>query len=342
MKMQKRIAWVDIAKYIGIYFVMISHLECNTNILFVCYGPFFLNVFYFSAGYVYDNGQKFHDFLYRKIRQLLIPWFVFSNFNIISRNMLSFNIHVDMWTELKDNMLQAWGDGQELWFIVALFVAFIPFYFVVKLLERIQKNFSKFYIVSIIIWLIVVYFYGKLIELLDYPWNRIWHVDTVASICFFMLVGYVYAHYIESKISIFHLKEKYWFAVGTLVIYIFVIYISSSRFVELSELWLYNVLESVLGVFAVVQVSKVINCNRFMEYCGQNTLIYYALHGKVYSIIQTILKKIIPSLYTEILAVQYKAIILSVVVAYIMSCVLIIPCMIINRYFPYILGRKID
>ena len=37
-----RVEWVDVAKYICIIFVMLSHLESATDILRVFYNPFFL------------------------------------------------------------------------------------------------------------------------------------------------------------------------------------------------------------------------------------------------------------------------------------------------------------
>lgn len=132
----KRIVWVDVVKYICILMVMLSHLEARTDLWQVFYTPFFLSAFFFVSGYVYkpkDGGFK--KFLHKKIRQLFVPWLVFSVFNILLSQILSFNEHSGLLTELMWNFLQIRGKGDGIWFVAALFVSFIPFYFAINWYE---------------------------------------------------------------------------------------------------------------------------------------------------------------------------------------------------------------
>lgn len=128
----KRIEWVDVVKYICIIMVMLSHLETRTELWKNFYSPFFLSAFFFVSGYVYKVGDDFKGFIYRKTRQLLIPWLVFSIFDILLSQIISFNEHESILTELKWNFLQIRGRGDGVWFVAALFVTFIPFYFFIK------------------------------------------------------------------------------------------------------------------------------------------------------------------------------------------------------------------
>lgn len=135
MQQTKRIEWVDIVKYVCIVMVMLSHLETRTEIWNAFYTPFFLTAFFFVAGYVYKPKENFKDFLYKKFRQLFIPWLVFSVFDIVLSQVISFNAHESLLEELKWNFLQIRGRDDQIWFVAALFIAFIPFYFFVQWYE---------------------------------------------------------------------------------------------------------------------------------------------------------------------------------------------------------------
>lgn len=49
--------------------------------------------------------------------------------------MISFNAHESLFGELKWNFLQIRGQGDLIWFVAALFVAFVPFYFFIQWYE---------------------------------------------------------------------------------------------------------------------------------------------------------------------------------------------------------------
>lgn len=131
-----RVIWVDRVKYICIVMVMLSHLETCTRAWSAFYSPFFLSSFFFVSGYVYKRKENFTGFLYKKIYQLFIPWLVFSVLDILLSQFISFNNHAGLLEELKWNFLQIRGMGDGIWFVAALFVAFIPFYFFIKLYEE--------------------------------------------------------------------------------------------------------------------------------------------------------------------------------------------------------------
>ena len=63
---KKRIIWLDYAKFFCIMFVIISHLEANTDIFFAFYQPFFLFGFFFVSGYVYNKSTSFKNLIIKK------------------------------------------------------------------------------------------------------------------------------------------------------------------------------------------------------------------------------------------------------------------------------------
>lgn len=135
MGRKKRIEWVDTVKYVCIIMVMLSHLETRTEVWRAFYIPFFLTAFFFTAGYVYKPKGSFKEFMFKKFRQLFIPWLFFSVFDIVLSQMISFNAHESLPEELMRNFLQIRGQGDLIWFVAALFVAFVPFYFFIQWYE---------------------------------------------------------------------------------------------------------------------------------------------------------------------------------------------------------------
>lgn len=74
----------------------------------------------------------------KKIKGLLVPWFIFSNLNIMLSMIMTFKGERNFLSEFAWNLLQIRGLGDGVWFVAALFVAFIPFYFFIKWKEPIK------------------------------------------------------------------------------------------------------------------------------------------------------------------------------------------------------------
>lgn len=334
-----RVGWVDIAKYIAIFFVMVHHLETRPESMANIYVPLTLETFYFTAGYVYKNRVGFGKFLKKKAQQLLVPWFVFSNFIILTRHLVSFHGTSDMLAELQGNLLQAGGSNQELWFLAALFAAFIPFYFIIRLIEHYASRWEGTYYVALVVGFVGMYVYTALHESLKTwipePWCNLWHVDLWMYIVFFMLVGYVYAHSAEHRLAEAGSARWRWL---TLALYALVL-IPRYRGMALADNVVWERIVCLAGVAAVITVSKMIDHNRFMEYCGQNTLIFFAFHGKVTSALEAVFRKIVPTLWQDVLASEWKCWIASIALALLLSVILIVPSYIINRWFPFLVGR---
>ncbi len=78
--------------------------------------------------------------------------------------------------------------------------------------------------------------------------------------------------------------------------------------------------------------------NRYISFIGANTLTYFGLHGKLYAVIETVLGKF--SLYGALLDNAFTSSVVAIVITVAMSLILIVPAIIINRWLPWILGRK--
>lgn len=349
MEQVKRIEWVDIVKYICIIMVMLSHLETRTEIWKVFYSPFFLSAFFFSAGYVYKQRGDFKEFLYKKIRQLLAPWLIFSVFNLALSHTISFNTHESFLEELKWNFLQIRGQGDSIWFVAALFVAFMPFYFFIQWYETKSQKMNGGYCRNCLIavtfaWLLsfASILYTRLVPADIFPWNTTslpWHIEYMFQAMFYMVLGYMFRHNIETSFDKYNIPKTRIAALLVYLVLVFVPYFGKMKMPMVVDI-LYQYLTSIVGIATLILIAKVVKANKYINYVGQNTLIYFALHGKAYSIIQTLLKKFAVDFYSTVLNSVVTSSVFCLGLSLILSVILIVPAYIINRWFPFIVGRK--
>ena len=192
----QRVTWIDISKYICIMCVMNSHLESSTPELRQYYTPFFLSLFFFCSGYVYRPKDTFLTFAKKKVKQLFLPWLIFSVLNILLSQIITFNEHNPISTELFWNFMQIRGIGDGLWFVAALFVAFFPFYFLIHWYENVECN-AKTWLLIGISWLLsaMSYTYAVFMNPSLLPWNSTalpWHLEYIFIAIFYMVLGYLF------------------------------------------------------------------------------------------------------------------------------------------------------
>jgi fucose 4-O-acetylase-like acetyltransferase len=333
VRIQNRIDWVDVGKYICIMFVMLSHLESQTYIMRMFYSPFALTVFFFLAGYVYKQPDSFKVHITKKIKGLLVPWFIFSNFNILLSAVISLKGDRNTISEMSLNLLQIRGYGDGLWFIAALFAAFIPFYFVIKL-----DNKFMYLLISIVL-VVISELYGAFFPSEFWPWgsNSLpWHLEYIFKAMLWMVLGYCYKLDLERVLDDYNTIIN---RIIVLVVYLTIIYWFSPY---LSGIWnrIMIYISSLVGIMLIIMFSKSIKTNAYISYVGANTLIYFALHGKLLAVIEKLLHMIADPFYSYCLDNVWYSSMLSIVMALLLSVILIIPSLVINNWFPWMVGRK--
>lgn len=102
----------------------------------------------------------------------------------------------------------------------------------------------------------------------------------------------------------------------------------------------YDYMAAWIGITVVIMTAKTIKSNAYINYVGQNTLIYFALHGKAYSVIQTVLKKMAGGMYSAVLGNTVVSSVFALMFSLMLSVLLIVPARIINRWFPFVMGRS--
>ena len=175
------------------------------------------------------------------------------------------------------------------------------------------------------------------------PWktaNLPWHIEYIFQAMFYMVLGYIFRGQFEKTFDKFNNAKCSRFIIGFVYLIIaflpYVLKLNMTTVVDIGYLYL----SQLLGIIAIIAFSKKIKSNAYIRYIGQNTLICFALHGKVYSVLQTIMKKTIPNIYEAVLANVVASSVVSLLLALLISVILIVPIYVINRWIPFIVGRK--
>ena len=82
MYIDKRIEWIDVAKGIGILFIILGHVF-NTGFLRKWIFSFHVPFFFVVAGFTFSINRGIVDFVIRKAKTLWIPYLFWSCFSIV-------------------------------------------------------------------------------------------------------------------------------------------------------------------------------------------------------------------------------------------------------------------
>lgn len=333
---KKRIEWVDIAKAMCMICVIASHSSYCNEYFGIFFNPFFLSLFFFLSGYVYKDNCTFKELVVKKAKGILIPWFVFGILNIAMKQIISFNEHVDFIIELRGMFLQIRGKMDIEWFLVCLFMSFIPYYFLINKLDK--KN--SIVISGVLATLSMLYVKYVKINVLGFNTNALpWHLQTIFVADFLMVLGYYYKKEYEEKLKI-NSKQL----VILIEIYVYLIITCYLLFKTTPSINVYNMpilgwyIITILSILIEIEICKRIKNRKVYSFIGSNTLLIFCLHGKCQSITEKLFKILNFDMFFKF-NVLGNFIGTSVSVLIILG-LLIVPIIIINKFFPFLLGKS--
>ncbi|MDE5998840.1 MAG: acyltransferase family protein, partial [Bacteroidaceae bacterium] len=321
---KKRINWLDTSRGIAFLMVIYSHLEYSNDIIMRYFSPVFLTTFFFVSGYLFKEKCSFKVVFEQRTRTLLIPFIVFGIIMILLNQILTFNEKISFVESLKGLFSQN-GKNQILWFIAALYVYSILFYWV----ERLASNPYSLVVISFVLFVM-----NKFAELAGVP-NIPWHIHSFGYACFYMGLGKFYK---EKQASIDKFIDKKIVVLIMLVFYVLLITIFDMHISFKGGKFVLDALFITLsGLIVLLYISKhILKNSKLLLFVGANTLFYFAFHGKVYSLLQTICHKFITN---DVLSISGLTDIIAFGIVLLDALILIIPAYVLNRYGSFLIGK---
>lgn len=154
-KKKKNLDFLDMAKGLGIFLVILGHVDCGENPMSVWIYSFHLPLFFIISGVLlcyHDiwKTERFSTFLIRKVRGILIPFFVFSGVSIlyylVMRIVFKEGRFLDILEMTRSTFTLAGYDT--LWFLPTLFFAEVLTVFFLKYIEKVWIGFGIVFILS--------------------------------------------------------------------------------------------------------------------------------------------------------------------------------------------------
>lgn len=277
----KRIEWIDMAKGWGMICVILGHLRFPYLSGWIY--TFHIPLFFFLSGCVFHGyGQNFKDYLIKKIKTIVVPYFCLGIFLPVFFSFQSLLIYKDYNLQtyieyFKGFLLQkCWFT---IWFIACLFVVEILFYWIVRLCKN---NMIAIIIISILCGVVAMIYY-------HFGGNTlVWNIDTAFAAIPFFGLGYLFFRL--EKIREFILSKKLInillfgsFAIGNIV-FVYVDLRTGGKILDMSShTWgfpLFSYTSAICGIMCVIMVSNLITIKP-VKYLGANSLVYYAWHSRI-------------------------------------------------------------
>lgn len=314
----KRIKYLDIARAIGIIFVIIGHISQNEMITSIIYS-FHMPLFFILSGYLYSKGN-----IKSKVKRILIPYFVFSIISYL------------YWLCIERNFRGQ--DGNEITLFLNIFIAragsenylfnavmwFLPCLLVTQLIysgvDKIIKN-KYLKTVIIVLFSLVGYVLSK-IEIVRLPF--------ALDVSFMALLFYFLGHClkcVEDKYKLFKrinnsLKNKIITSIFLVVLFICLIgLVLINGPINMNEMkynsYILSVLNACIGSTIILMISVLINSNKFLEFVGKNTLTIMCIHEPIKRVLIYVLAKILKvnqvSLRTNIFSILFISLTLLII-----------------------------
>lgn len=332
MSEQSRVTYIDLAKAIGIYLVILGHVvNVGTPVKTILY-TFHMPLFFILTGMTYrwpsnSGWQSIKERLFRNAGVLLIPYLFFA---LIYSKLTFPNLALISYSSWKTMRMA--GTLSSLWFLMALFMSHVYLLFVFKLLpKKHEENTLLLLIIAIVLLTIGVFlpYGGKY----GYPWMT--NVAFVGSA--FILFGKLLRKLVN-RFSEMNIACRLFALVVTLILFIVMIPVNhpSPGYVLMAD-GIYDnavffAVTALLGSTSVIMFSQIsdvlLSRLSFVLWIGKNTLGIFLIHKFIVGGAQTIIKNMGYNYNNFAIACATSVIVLLV------SCVVV---MLINKFVPFLL-----
>ena len=277
MNKQKYYDEIDALKGIAIFLVILGHsiivypIDLHQNALCASIFDFISTVhmplFFIISGYNYSYNGNYKEFIFKKIKRLLIPYFVFNLLEIIPRVLLSnyINSQIDIAQFIKNMFLY----GGNYWFIYVLFIYYL-------LLPFINSYIKKYSLAFVIVSIFLNIFN---------PGQELFTLNLVFRYLPFLAVGYA----LSIKYDVFENKIKSKALLMLCTVISIAIWVSLFIFRDFISYSIYYLLVSFAGIISLYLITSIPFVVKLFKEIGKYSLPLYLLSGFALVVSRTII-----------------------------------------------------
>lgn len=367
--MKKRIEYFDVAKGIGVFFVLLGHLQgpeffqFSPLIIPMCewifsfHMPFFFIISGMLIAYKNETEKEFKDIAKRRFRGIMIPYYWFSFFYMtvvvaafIKKQILIGTVWLNLWY-----VLSTYGMNV-LWFLPALFFGELLF------IKEIQKLGEKIAAVVFAIQGTIGFIIASLLRKGNYNTTIkeglhqfVTALTRPFIACVFIAIGYFAYKYIINKKDVTKTSQntdtnigksiqingkEIGIAIVLLIVGVSFVWVNHGvdfRSMVFKNVFTYFVC-SLSTSFGIILLCKNVKPFRLLKFWGINSLVFMATHGS-----ETVTYH---AMRLAMWANQYLTTARGYICYAIIVCVILvyvgIMIVLINKFIPFILGKPFN
>lgn len=326
--MKQRIKWIDNARGLCIFCVLLAHCNADHTILHQLYTPWFLVLFFFISGFLYKTKTLKEDIV-RLVKKLVIPYFLLS--------IIIFLIGIDNWKAAINHdyfylfdKIQTILIGRHLWFIPCIIM--VQLYFILLSHTVMKTRLSKF--VFMILTLCSVYLIKN-----ETGYVAPYSYDIALFALSFFIMGSIYKSVSEDLSNrcsaVFSYLSKPHVSVCIFILYLAISYLLQNtldmEFHFADNFYKRPLLFITLAITGIVTVSMVANSfsAKYLQFLGENSLTAFAFNGKAYAASFIFMKYL----------VGINSTLYAIILCFMEGVLLLLLAKLINKYCPFIVGK---
>lgn len=286
MTRKEREQWVDIAKGIGLYFVVLGHLVTYGSKTFTWIFSFHMPLFFFLSGYVCryeENSFSWKKTLKKNVKSLLLPFAIFLVIGgIVTGTLPCWKYTVDwrgaitqiFWLAQPENL----HVGQ-IWFLVCLFISYLLFFAFL----RITRNGTVWVKIIVAILLAYIGIYIRMWANVPRYVRLPWKIDVAFTAVIFLLGGYYCK---RLKIISDMKRDQYGLGVIFFAMVCYLIAVKGENCINLCECAYGNpvrfYLAAASGILMCCCIGKLLagyKIGDLFAFYGRNSLVMFSLHS---------------------------------------------------------------
>lgn len=342
----KRLGYLDMAKGIGIILVVAGHSGLVSENLLTWLASFHMPLFFIISGMLLlhkkEEDKNYGESIKKKAKGILLPYLYFSIIYMVI-NVLYIFRHPELftWDIILTNVLETTSlyGISVLWFLPALFLGEAVFLFLRKHTSHPVTILVSIALGALAIWLKGIYNASfpmeadRVVTWLGYLLQAMMRVGVAVL---FLAIGY-YTYALMQKRSLSRLTS----AIAAVVLFAVNICLAffngrvDLHFLVFNNPFVY-MLAAFSGTMAVILLCKALPEWKGLTFLGENSLVIMATHLDC----QVMICAIRVGMFVSGLSPRAKDYIYIVVTALALLIAEVIIILVINRFFPFLLGKK--
>lgn len=200
--MKERVKWIDVAKFLGIFAIYLGHCGKDAGYAYKFVFAYHVPFFFFLSGCMsnYNNENNFGEFVWSKIKRIMVPFWGFSILSIFLEVVMDNKTLIDIENML---VLVLKGNVRNTFFAVSLW--FLSCLFIIELIFKLLK-YLKVKTVILAICIIAYYIAATMISpspIVEPHW--LYNVDSAMYFIIYYAIGYIVYPYV---LKLFYLNTK--------------------------------------------------------------------------------------------------------------------------------------